>query len=101
MLDTQEAATLARTGAQAPDTLRVSLEEFSHYFDAPASSVGLVRLRATLVRGAPGGDRVLGQRVFTVRRPAPSADAAGGVKALAAASDAAVAEVVGWVEQGR
>ncbi len=103
VLDPQEAATLARTGGggaqTAADTLRVSLEEFSHYFDTPTSSVGLVRLRATLVRAAPGGDRVLGQRVFTVRRPAPSADAAGGVKALAAASDAAVGEVVGWIDQ--
>ncbi|MDB5732941.1 MAG: hypothetical protein JWQ03_2836 [Variovorax sp.] len=101
VLDTQEAATLARTEGRAPDTLRVSLEEFSHYFDAPGHSAGLVRLRATLVRGAPGGDRVLGQRVFTVRQPAPSADAPGGVKALAAASDAVVAELVGWVEQSR
>ena len=102
VLDPQEAATLARnSGGQAPtDTLRVSLEEFSHYFDTPTSSVGLVRLRATLVRAASGGDRVLGQRVFTVRRPAPSADAAGGVKALAAASDAVVGEAVRWVEQG-
>ena len=64
------------------------------------ASVGLVRVRATLVRGSPAGERVLGQR-FTVRRPAPSADAAGGVKALAAASDAAVAEIVAWVDQPR
>jgi len=34
-----------------------------------------------------------------VRRPAPSADAPGGVKALAAASDAAIAELVQWVDQ--
>jgi cholesterol transport system auxiliary component len=33
-----------------------------------------------------------------VRRPAPSADAPGGVKALAAASDAAVAEVTQWMD---
>jgi cholesterol transport system auxiliary component len=61
--------------------------------------VGLVRLRATLIRGTTGGDRVLGQRTFTVRRPAPSADAPGGVKALAAATDAAVADIVQWVDQ--
>ncbi|MNK73882.1 hypothetical protein D3C87_933840 [compost metagenome] len=99
VLGPEESATLARTEGIVPDTLRISLDEFSHYFDAPASSTGLVRLRATLVRTATGGDRVMGQRTFTVRRPAASADAPGGVKALIAASDAAMAEVVQWVDQ--
>lgn len=99
VLGPEESATLARTESIVPDTLRISLDEFSHYFDAPASSTGLVRLRATLVRSATGGDRVMGQRTFTVRRPATSADAPGGVKALIAASDAAMAEVVQWVDQ--
>jgi len=98
VLGPEESATIARTKGEVPDTLRISLDEFSHYFDSPASSVGLVRLRATLIRGTTGGDRVLGQRMFTVRRPAPSADAPGGVKALAAASDAAVAEVTQWMD---
>lgn len=99
VLGPEESATLARTESIVPDTLRISLDEFSHYFDAPASSTGLVRLRATLVRSATGGDRVMGQRTFTVRRPAASGDAPGGVKALIAASDAAMAEVVQWVDQ--
>ena len=94
-----ESATLARSKGEVPDTLRISLDEFSHYFDSQSSSVGLVRLRATLIRGATGGNRVLGQKTFTVRRPAPSADAPGGVRALAAASDAAVAEVVQWLDE--
>lgn len=101
VLGPEESATLARTAGRVPDTLRISLEEFSHYFDAPASSTGLVRLRATLSRSTPGGDQVLGQRLVTVQRPAASADAPGGVKALAAASDAAVAEIVEWVDQAR
>ncbi len=99
VLGPEESATIARSKGEVPDTLRISLDEFSHYFDSASSSVGLVRLRATLIRGMTGGDRVLGQKTFTVRRPAPSADAPGGVKALAAASDAAVAEVVQWVGQ--
>jgi cholesterol transport system auxiliary component len=101
VLTTGESATLARLQGQRPNTLRVSLEEFSHYFETPASSTGLVRLRATLVENTPAGERVLAQRGFTVNRPAPSADAAGGVKALAAASDAVVAELVRWVDQAR
>lgn len=98
VLGPEESATIARAKGDVPDTLRISLDEFSHYFDSTTSSVGLVRLRATLIRGATGGDRVMGQRMFTVRRPAPTADAPGGVKALIAASDSAVAEVVQWVD---
>ncbi|MEP6722314.1 MAG: ABC-type transport auxiliary lipoprotein family protein [Variovorax sp.] len=98
VLNADESATIARGEGKAPDTLRVTLEEFSHFFDAPGSSVGLVRLRATLIQATPGGDRVRGQKTFTVQRPASTADAPGGVKALAAASDAAVAEVVQWLD---
>lgn len=101
VLGARESASIARGGGRAPHTLRVTLDEFSQYFDAPEASVGLVRLRATLVQSQPGGDRVLAQRTFTARRPAPSADAAGGVKAMAAATDAAVAELVVWVDQAR
>lgn len=99
VLGPEESATIARRDGKVPDTLRISLDEFSQYFESPASSVGLVRLRATLVQSTAGGDRVLGQRSFTAQRPAPTGDAAGGVKALAAASDAAIAEMVAWVDQ--
>ncbi|MGJ7494485.1 ABC-type transport auxiliary lipoprotein family protein [Variovorax sp. RT4R15] len=98
VLGTLEAANLSRTEGRTTDLLRISLEEFSHYFESPASSVGLVRVRATLVRGSPGGERVLGQRLVVITRPAPSADAAGGVKALTAATDAAVIELVQWAD---
>ncbi|MEB0057931.1 ABC-type transport auxiliary lipoprotein family protein [Variovorax sp. LG9.2] len=99
VLGPEESATIARRDGKVPDTLRISLDEFSQYFESQASSVGLVRLRATLVQSTAGGDRVLGQRSFNAQRPAPTGDAAGGVKALAAASDAAIAEMVAWVDQ--
>lgn len=99
VLGPEESATIARGKGEVPDTLRISLDEFTHYFDSASASVGLVRLRATLIRGTAGGDRVLGQRSFTVRSPAPSADAPGGVKALVAAGDMASAELVQWVDQ--
>ncbi|WP_422088732.1 ABC-type transport auxiliary lipoprotein family protein [Variovorax sp.] len=99
VLGPEESATISRSKGEVPDTLRISLDEFTHYFDSASASVGLVRLRATLIRGTPAGDRVLGQRLFTVRSPAPSADAPGGVKALISASDAAVADVVQWVDR--
>jgi len=85
--------------AAAPLVLRIELEEFSQIFDTPARSVGLVRLRATAVRGTAAGDRLLGQRSFVAQRPAPSADAPGGVRALTAATDAAVQDILAWLSQ--
>jgi cholesterol transport system auxiliary component len=82
-----------------PRTLHLELEEFSHIFDAPGSSAGLIRLRATLVENLPSGEKLLAQRSFIVRRPAPSTDAPGGVRALTAATDAAIEEISTWLQQ--
>lgn len=101
VLNTEEAGTLARVGGALPHTLRLELEEFSHLFNSPSESVGLVRLRATLVESLPGGDRVLAQRSVIAQRPAPSPDATGGVKALAAATDAAIEDIGQWLQQVR
>ncbi|RYF80150.1 MAG: hypothetical protein EOO29_14855 [Comamonadaceae bacterium] len=98
VLGADEAASIARQDGRMPDVLRISIDEFSHYFQAPQQSSGLVRLRATLLRNGAAGDRVLAQRSFTVQRPAPTVDAPGGVKALTAATDAAVAELTQWIE---
>ncbi len=85
-------------GAAVPTLiLHVELEEFSQVFEAPDRSAGLVRVRATLLRGAVGGDKLLGQRVFVAQRPAPSADATGGVRAMSAASTAVVDELQQWL----
>ncbi len=83
----------------APRVLRVTLEEFSHLFETPERSVGLVRLRATVLEATPGGERLLAQRSVIVQRPATQASAPGGVRALAAATDAAVAELAQWLAQ--
>jgi cholesterol transport system auxiliary component len=80
-------------------TLRLELDEFSQLFDAADKSTGLLRLRATLAQTTTAGETLLAQRSFVVQRPSPSADAAGGVKALAAATDAAVGEIELWVQQ--
>lgn len=98
VLGPDEAAGIARSEGRVPDVLRVTVDEFSHYFETPARSTGLLRLRATLLRNSPSGDRVLAQRSFAVQRSAPTADAAGGVRALTAASDAAVAEIAAWIK---
>jgi cholesterol transport system auxiliary component len=94
-----ESAALARTGGAMPRVLRIELEEFSHLFDSPTQSWGLLRLRATLLENTPGGEKLLAQRGIVMRQPAPSADAPGGVRALAAATDAAAEEIRQWLSQ--
>ena len=84
-----------------PRILRIELEEFSHFFEAPSQSWGLVRLRATLLDNTSAGERLLAQRSIVVQRPAPTPDAPGGVRALAAATDAAADEIAQWVAQQR
>jgi cholesterol transport system auxiliary component len=96
------AAKLATPGALAgvtPVTLRLELEEFSQLFEAPGSSVGLLRLRATLTQASPSGAGLLAQRIIVVQRPAPSADVVGGVQALQLATDAAAQELAQWLQQ--
>ena len=92
---------VALNRGQNPDLrmLRLELEEFSHLFTAPNESVGLVRLHATLVQLTPAGERLVGQRELVVRRPAATPDAPGGVRALTAATDAAIDEIDAWLRQ--
>ncbi len=70
---------------------------FSQVFDAPDTSVGLVRVHATVVQPDGAGGRLLAQRRFVAQRPAPSADAAGGVRALTVASDQLVTDILSWL----
>lgn len=101
VLDPTESASLARTGAAMPRVLRIELEEFSHVFDAPGQSFGVVRLRATLMDNTPGGERLLGQRTFARRESATSADASGGVRAITAATDSIAQDISAWLAQVR
>ncbi|MDM0046840.1 ABC-type transport auxiliary lipoprotein family protein [Variovorax dokdonensis] len=98
VLGSDEGANVARVDGRSPNTLYLTLDEFSQYFESTTSSFGLVRVRATLLSSSTSGDRVLGQRYFNVRQPAPTADAPGGVKALATASDQLVSQVAQWVD---
>lgn len=87
-------------GGALPSVVRVELEEFSQVFTAPATSVGLVRLRASVAESsAASGERLLAQRVFVVQQPAATADAVGGAHALAQAAAQAADELAQWVEQ--
>jgi cholesterol transport system auxiliary component len=79
-------------GVAAP-VLRVDLTEFEQVFDSQTDSHGAVAARATLTRDG----KVVGQQTFVARAPAHSADAAGGARALAAASDDLVAQITTWL----
>ena len=85
--------------APLPLLLRIELLEFSHLFTAADTSFGLVRLRATLVEVTPSGEKLVGQRNLIVQRPAATGDAPGGVRALTAATDAAIEEIDQWLQK--
>ncbi|MDB5894280.1 MAG: hypothetical protein JWQ88_1811 [Rhodoferax sp.] len=97
VLNAGESAALVRNQGSLPLVLRVELAEFTHLFQSPTSSSGLVRLRVTLVDDTPAGEKLLAQRQFIVQRDAPTPDASGGARALAAATDAAAVEIEQWL----
>ena len=97
VLDADDLLSQKRIEGSLPRILRLQMEEFSQVFQSPGQSEGVLRLRATLVDNAPQGERFVGQRVFVLRRPAVTADAAGGVQALTAATDAAADEIEAWL----
>lgn len=102
LVDARGSLALNRSAnAALPLLLRLDLEEFSHVFSTPEASVGLIRLRATLIEQAASGEKLLAQRSVVVQRPALTADAAGGVRALTAATDAAIEEIDVWMLQNR
>ena len=95
-----DSAALNRTqNPVLPLLLHMDLEEFSQLFSSPGASVGLIRLRVTLVEITPAGEKLIGQRDVAVQRPADTADAPGGVRALTAATDAAIEEIDQWLQQ--
>ncbi|MBV8620700.1 MAG: membrane integrity-associated transporter subunit PqiC [Curvibacter sp.] len=99
VLSAADSVALVRSMDRPLPVLRVELEEFSQLFDSPGQSLGLVRLRATLVNTTPAGDVLLGQTVLIARSPAPTPDASGGVQALTQATDQLAGELDAWLDQ--
>lgn len=73
--------------------LRLEVDDFVHAFIDVNQSEGRLILRASLFND----HRLLDQRTFTSSTPAPSADAAGGARALAASTDAVAADILAWM----
>ena len=99
VFNAREGVALNRSQNASLPLLRLELQEFSQLFSAPGASVGLIRLQATLLEMTPAGEKLIAQRTVTLQRPAPSADAAGGVRALTAAADAAIEALAQWLAQ--
>jgi len=78
-------------GDTAAPAVKVDMLEFEQVFDSASASRGVIRVRATVFRSG-----LIGQKTFVAEQPAPTADGAGGVKALAAASDAIIAAILDW-----
>lgn len=98
VLDLGESAAMARNGGATSRVLRTGLEEFSHLFETPTQSWGLLRLRVTVLENTLSGEQLVAQRTFVVRKSAPTPDAQGGVRALTAATDEAADDIAKWVQ---
>lgn len=82
------------SNAQADFTLHVGVDDFSQVFTSPDESFGVLDATATL---DAANDARVAQRHFHFRLSAPSADAAGGVKALDAASREFARKLRDWL----
>jgi len=78
-------------GDTSVPAIKVDLLGFEQVFDSATSSRGVVRVRATVFHKG-----LIGQKTFVAEQPAPTADGAGGVKALSASSDAVIAAILDW-----
>jgi cholesterol transport system auxiliary component len=78
--------------------LRVELEDFSQAFSAADQASAQVRVRATLSAWRGGVEHLLAQRSFQAVQPCASADAPGGVRALATATDQVLADLERWLD---
>ena len=81
-------------GVRTTFVLRVELDSFMQVVESPEAARGIVRLRASLI---DTNERTLrAQRVFEAEQPSPSVDAAGAVRALSAATDAVIRQLIEW-----
>ncbi|MCL1886803.1 MAG: PqiC family protein [Betaproteobacteria bacterium] len=77
--------------------LIVHIEDFSQYFQDDSTSEGRIALRVSIF----GKDRLVAQKSFFHKVPAPSPDAPGGVQALSVAADEVITEILHWIVENR
>lgn len=83
----------AGDGATNLPVLHIELNDFSQTFDAPNHSSVQVNVRASLFQGRA----LIAQKTFAMQAETPSADAPGGARALADASDAIIGDLLSWL----
>lgn len=83
----------AGDGAVNVPLVRLEADDFSQNFDSPARSTARVTMRVAVFNNRV----LLAQKNFSQQRASASADAAGGARALADASDALITDVIGWL----
>ena len=76
-------------------TLRIYLEDFTQHFSSPSDNASRIVLRASLFKGRD----LVAQKSFRKDVASATADAPGGARALAQASDELIAEVMNWMAQ--
>jgi cholesterol transport system auxiliary component len=85
----------AADGAINIPVLHIEADDFTQTFSSPEQSLVQVAVRASVFNGRT----LVAQKTLIRQVPAPSADAAGGARALASASDAVIAEMIAWLSQ--
>jgi cholesterol transport system auxiliary component len=85
----------ASDGASNVPLLRLEADDFTQNFSSPGQSVGRVAIRASLFNVRT----LIAYKSFAAERTAATADANGGALALAAASDAVIADIAAWLSQ--
>lgn len=76
--------------------LRIDIDEFSQVFETPVGSHGVIQARVQLLDRS----RIsLAVQEINIEKPAPSADARGGVAALTVAVDQLVSDILVWEQQ--
>lgn len=83
----------ATDGAAGLPVLRLDADDMIQNFDAASHSTAQLSLRASVLSGR----NLIAQKTFSRQAIAPSADAAGGAAAMAAASDALIDDMLVWL----
>jgi cholesterol transport system auxiliary component len=81
------------SGIAGVPVLRLEVDDFEQVFDRPDHSRAQLSVRLSVLDGR----RLIGHRSFARSVPVDSADAPGGVAALATAADATIADMLAWL----
>lgn len=85
----------SESAGNVPLVLHIEADDFTQTFDSPTHSSGRIALRASIFNGR----NLMAQKSFSGQAGATSHDASGGARALSAASDAVIADILQWLTE--